>query len=131
MKNRKRKVNESPQAGKHAYILERTNLDLHQPEAGLWDQPVFNPASCANKHDFRVVAGLEFAGNRQRRNHVSAGASTGNENSHNQLEFTGVRRLARVCAGVVISNDYGIMNWSGMRFPHPNSRQNAWPFWTK
>src|SRR6185312_10140267 len=111
MKNGKRKIDQRANSGKHPYILERPNFDLHQPEASLWDQPVFNPASCANKHDFRVVAGLEFAGNRQRRTHMSSGASTGNENAHNRLEFTGVGCLAKVWDEVVISDDYGRRMW--------------------
>src|SRR6185312_11817407 len=112
MKNGKRKIDQRANSGKHPYILERPNFDLHQPEAGLRNQTVLNPTGRADKHDFSVIAGLELASNGKGRNHMSSGASTGNENSHNQLEFTGVRSLARVCAGVVISNDYGIMNWS-------------------
>src|SRR6185312_12816132 len=96
MKNRKRKVNESPQAGKDAYIFEGADFDLHQSEAGLRNQTVLNPTGRADKHDFSVVAGLELAGNGEGWNHMSSGTSTGNENAHNQLEFTGVRRLAKV-----------------------------------
>src|SRR5579859_4570076 len=54
----------------------------HQPKTGLRDQPGFHAARGPHEQHFSAVAGLQFAGDRQRRNHMSAGASTGYQYAH-------------------------------------------------
>src|SRR5262249_17747788 len=48
----------------------------------LRHQAVFHAARRADKQYLGAVARLEFASNGEGRNHMSAGAATGNENAH-------------------------------------------------
>src|SRR5260370_21159879 len=75
VQNRQGKAQQRPQAGNQVDVLERAYFDERELKSSLRHQTVLQAADRAYEQYLRVLAGLEFAGDSQRRNNVSAGAT--------------------------------------------------------
>ncbi len=75
------KIQERAGTRREAYILELADLDQLEWKSGLGDEAGLKTSCGSDKPHLSAVRVAKLSGNRQRWNHVAAGASTSDQNS--------------------------------------------------
>ena len=82
MPDRAGKVEQSLQPRLETDFVERADLDQPQRKSRRRNQPVLDATGCADKQYFSAILLLQFVGNGQGGNYVSAGAAPRQNRPH-------------------------------------------------